>query len=129
MRVCTSLACLILAACGGSSSPANPDAAPMADAPPASVFKLMSCPPGDMPTVMTSDSVDAYMPAMTTISAHGIVNFVMSLNHDVAPNPIMPSDPGLHVGFGEMACLQFDKAGSFNFICSRHGFAGTIVVQ
>jgi plastocyanin len=129
MRACTSLACLILAACGGSSSPANPDAAPMADAAPPSVTTLMSCPPGDMPTVMTIDTVDAYMPATTTISAHGIVKFVMSLAHNVAPNRPNPTDPGLMVDYGKMACLVFDKAGTFSFRCSTHFFVGTIVVE
>jgi plastocyanin len=89
----------------------------------------VTCPPGDMPTVMTSDAVDAYTPPMTTISAHGIVKFVMSLAHDVVPNPLQPTDPGLNVGFGLTACLEFDKAGHFSFMCMAHGFVGTIVVE
>jgi plastocyanin len=129
MRVRTSLVCLILAACGGSSSPANPDAAPMADAAPPSV-RSVTCPPGDMPTVTTTDANDtSFMPMMTTISAHGIVKFVMSSAHNVVPNPLKPTDPGLNVGFGQTACLEFDKAGTFNFMCAAHGFAGTIVVE
>ena len=102
----------------------------MADAAPPSVKALMSCPPGMMPTVMTSDTNDtSFTPPSTTISTHGIVKFVMSSLHNVAPNPIKPTDPGLSVGFGQTACLQFDKAGSFSFMCSAHGFVGTIVVQ
>ena len=130
MRVCTSLAGLILAACGSSSAPANPDAAPMADAAATPSVRAVTCPPGMMPMVTTSDSNDtSFMPPTTTISAHGIVKFVMSSLHNVAPNPIKPTDPGLNVGFGQTACLEFDKAGSFSFLCSAHGFVGTIVVQ
>lgn len=127
MRVRTSLACLILAACG-SSSPSTPPDAPTVDAAPPTVHTV-TCPPGDMPTVMTSDNADAYDPMTTMISAHGIVKFVMSNTHDVGPNPIMPSDSGLHVGFGQTACLEFDKAGTFSFLCTAHGFVGTIIVQ
>ncbi len=82
-----------------------------------------------MPTVTTNNSANAYTPAMTTISAHGIVKFVMSSEHNVAPDRPPLSDPGLNVGFGQTACLEFDKAGTFNFMCSAHGFVGTIVVQ
>jgi len=127
MRVRTSLACLFLAACGSSSSPTTPDA-PVADAAPPTV-RALTCPPGDMPTVTTSDSVTAYDPMTTTISAHGIVKFVMSPAHDVAPNPLRATDPGLMVDYGRTVCLEFDKAGTFNFQCLSHGFVGTIVVQ
>jgi plastocyanin len=127
MRACTSLACLILATCGSSSSPTTPDA-PTADAAPATV-RAVTCPPGDMPMVMTSDNAFAYDPMTTMISAHGIVKFVMSPTHDVGPNPIRPSDPGLRVDFGKMACLEFDQAGTFSFLCTAHGFVGTIIVQ
>jgi plastocyanin len=82
-----------------------------------------------MPTVMTSDNAFAYDPMTTMISAHGIVKFVMSPTHDVGPNPIRPSDPGLRVDFGKMACLEFDQAGTFSFLCTAHGFVGTIIVQ
>jgi plastocyanin len=53
----------------------------------------------------------------------------MSTSHNVAPNPIRNPDPGLVVGMGATACLEFDKAGTFGFICSVHSFAGTVVVQ
>jgi plastocyanin len=126
MRACTSLACLIVAACG-SSSPSTPDA-PTADAPSATVHTV-TCPPGAMPTVTTSDNTTAYDPMTTAISVHGIVKFVMSPAHSVGPNPIRQSDPGLHVDFGQMACLEFDQAGTFSFLCTAHGFVGTIIVQ
>jgi plastocyanin len=125
MRVRTSLACLILAACG--SSPTTPDA-PTADAAPATV-RSVTCPPGDMPTVMTTDNVTAFDPMTTIISAHGIVKFVMSATHNVGPDPVLPSDRGLRVGFGQTACLEFDQAGTFNFQCTVHSFDGKIIVQ
>ncbi len=130
MRIRTSLACLLLAACGSSSSSSTPDAASMGDAAAGPSVRTVTCPPGDMPTVTTSDNNDtSFMPSTTTISAHGIVKFVMSPAHNVAPNPLKPTDPGLMVDFGATACLEFDKAGTFSFLCSAHGFVGTIVVQ
>jgi len=126
MRACPSLACLIVAACG-SSGPSTPDA-PTADAAPATVHEV-TCPPGDMPTVTTSDSTMAYDPMATAISAHGIVKFMMSATHNVGPDPGLPSDPGLRVGFGQTACLEFDQAGTFNFLCTVHVFEGKIIVQ
>lgn len=125
MRVCASLACLILAACGSSGS--TPDA-PTADAAPPTV-RTVTCPPGDMPTVMTSDAAFAYDPMATAVSVSGVVKFVMSPTHDVGPDPSMPSDPGLNVGFGQTACLEFDKAGTFHFLCTAHAFRGMVVVQ
>jgi plastocyanin len=113
MRACTSLACLVVAACG-SSNPSTPDAA-MGDAPPATVHAV-TCPPGGMPTV-------------TAISAHGLVKFVMSPTHNVGPDVSLPSDPGLRVNFGQTACLQFDQTGTFNFQCTAHAFRGRITVQ
>lgn len=124
MRACPSLACLILAACGSSGSSADAALA---------TVRTVTCPPGDMPTVMTTDDVFAFMPATTAISAHGIVKFVMSPTHNVVPlaNPTstMQTDPGLRVGFGQTACLEFDKAGTFSFQCMAHAFVGTIIVQ
>jgi len=128
MRVRTSLACLILAACGSSSSPTTPDA-PTADAPPPTV-RTVTCPPGDMPMVTTSDGVFAFDPMTTGISVAGIVKFVISPAHDVGPDPSMPSDSGLRVPRGQPpTCLEFDKAGTFHFICTFHAFRGTIIVQ
>lgn len=129
MRVCPSLACLLLAACGSSGSPTTPDA-PTADAATATVRTLAACPPGDMPTVTTSDGVFAFDPMTTGISVAGIVKFVISPAHDVGPDPSMPSDSGLRVPRGQPpTCLEFDKAGTFHFICTFHTFRGTIIVQ
>ena len=100
----------------------------MADASPATVHAV-TCPPGDLPTVTTDDSILAYDPAATAISAHGLVKFVMSPTHNAGPDQSLPSDPGLHVNFGQTVCLQFDQAGTFNFQCTAHGFKGRIIVQ
>ena len=129
MRVCCSLAVLIaFAACGGSDNPGSPADASVDGAAPS--VRTITCPPGMQPTVMTSEvNSTSYTPSSTTISVGGIVKFVMSPSHNVAPNTIRPSDPGLHVDFGKTACLEFDKAGTFSFICTTHSFAGTIVVQ
>ena len=118
-----------LAACGGSSSSSSPDAAPMADAGPPSV-RAVTCPPGAVPTVSSSDANDiSYMPSSVTVSVGGIVKFMMSSFHNVAPNPLKSTDAGLKVDFGATACLEFDKAGTLSFMCASHGFTGTVVVQ
>lgn len=129
MRVCTSLAMLItFAACGGSDNPANPDAAVDGAGP---SVRTITCPPGQMPTVTTTDNTMSaiYMPISTTISVGGIVKFMMPSMHDVAPNPLRTTDSGLVVDYGKTACLEFSKAGTFSFRCVAHGFVGTIVVQ
>ena len=70
------------------------------------------------------------MPAATTIPVGGVVKFVMSSLHDVAPNPIAPmSDPATVVPFGQTKCLRFDAAGAYGIYCEAHSFAGTITVS
>lgn len=101
----------------------------MTDAAAGPSVRTVTCPLDDRPTVTTADNILAFTPAMTTISAHSIVKFVMSPAHDVIPNPLRPSDPGLMADYGKTTCLVFDKAGTFNFMCAAHGFIGTIVVQ
>jgi plastocyanin len=117
---------LIVAACGSSGS-STPDA-PTVDAPPPTV-RTVTCPPGDMPMVTTSNGVLAFDPMTTGISVAGIVKFAMSSEHNVGPDPGLPSDSGLRVPFGQTVCLEFDKAGTFHFICTLHVFKGTIIVQ
>jgi plastocyanin len=129
MQLRISLALLIpLAACSGGDSQ-SPDAPVQMDAGAATV-RAVTCPPGGAPMVTTSDTNDtSFMPSSTTISRGGIVKFSMSPSHNVAPNTIRPSDPGLKVGFGATACLEFDASGTFSFICTAHSFAGTVIVQ
>jgi plastocyanin len=129
MRVCTSLAMLVaFAACGGSDPGTTADASVDGAGP---SVRTVTCPPGQMPTVTTTDNTDhaVYSPMSTTISVRGIVKFVMPTLHNVAPNPLRSTDSGLRVDFGATGCLEFDKAGTFNFMCTAHSFQGTIVVQ
>jgi plastocyanin len=119
---------IALAACGGGSGSDPVDAAGQADAGPPSV-RVVGCPPGVVPTVTTSDSMEVYMPSSASISVGGIVKFMTSSMHDVSPNSMRMTDAGLVVGFNKTVCLEFDKAGTFGFKCSVHGFMGTITVQ
>jgi plastocyanin len=118
------LAALLLAACGGDDgTPAQ------IDAPALTKVQKVTCPTTADATVMTTSTVDAYMPMNTPLPVGGVVKFVMAPAHNVAPNTVGASDPGLTVDFGETKCLKFTEAGTFGFFCSAHGFSGTITVQ
>jgi plastocyanin len=97
------------------------------DAPQATVVAV-TCPTTPDATVTTSGF--AYMAAQTTISVNQIIKFTMppGTNHDVSPDAT-GSDPGLHVDFNAIACLQFTHTGTFGFHCSIHGFTGSITVN
>ncbi|HUS27048.1 MAG TPA: plastocyanin/azurin family copper-binding protein [Kofleriaceae bacterium] len=120
------VALVMLAACGGDDG-----STPMPDAPNMTTNKVqtVTCPTTADATVMTTAAVDAYMPATQTVPKNAVVKFVMASTHDVAPNTIGTSDPGLVVGFGATKCLKFTETGTFGFFCSAHSFAGTITVQ
>src|ERR1700753_3343766 len=140
-----SIALLIsLAACGGSTTIGGPDPVTGGDddtsAGPGSnptggitpTVKTVTCPTsGTMPmvTAAPADDTMAYMPSATTVSVNGIVQFAMPPEHNVVPNPIKPSDPGLQVDFGATTCLQFTAPGTYSFICHTNSFAGTVPVQ
>ncbi len=119
----------IAAACGDDGGSVTADAR-MADASTAKVVEI-GCPSTPAATVMSTDLNDtSYMPMASMVPAGGIVKFVMSPGHDVAPNPIAAmTDANLAVDFGETKCLKFNTAGTFGFYCSTHGFAGTVTVQ
>jgi plastocyanin len=126
------LAVLLLAACGGDDGGGmvTPDAANLVDAAPTAKVTAVTCPATVAATVMSTNASFSYMPMATTIPVNGIVKFVMSTEHDVAPNPIAAmTDPGLVVGFGQTKCLQFTQAGTYGFLCTPHGFVGTVTVQ
>jgi plastocyanin len=90
----------------------------------------VTCPATPAATVTTTNAVDAFMPMNSTISAGGVVRFVMSTNHNVEPNPIAAmSDPATRVDYGETKCLRFDAPGTYGIYCAAHSFAGTITVQ
>ena len=121
------LVALVCAACGGDDG----NMTPMIDAPVMNTNKVqtVTCPTAVDATVMTTSTVDAYMPATQTVPKNAVVKFTMASVHDVAPNTIGTSDPGLVVGFGQTKCLKFTETGTFGFFCSAHSFAGTITVQ
>ena len=120
------LAVLVLAACGGDDGTTQMDA-PMT----LSKVQAVTCPTTADATVMTTATVDAYMPAATTVPNNAVVKFVMASVHDVAPNTVggATTDPGLVVGFGATKCLKFTAPGTYSFFCEAHGFAGTVTVQ
>jgi plastocyanin len=121
------LAALVLAACGGENSGGTPiDAAPDTTA---AKVQAVTCPNTADATVMTSTTVDAYVPMMTTVPVNAVVKFVMPGDHNVAPNTQTATDPALSVGFGETKCLKFNASGTYGFYCGPHGFTGSIVVQ
>ena len=108
----------------------TPDAAKLIDAAPTNKVTTVTCPTTPDKTVMTTNASLSYMPMATTVPVNGVVRFVMSTDHDVAPNSIAAmTDPGLVVGFGQTKCLKFTQAGTYGFLCSPHGFVGTVTVQ
>jgi plastocyanin len=125
------LAVLVLAACGGDDGGmVTADAPKMIDAAPANKVMTVTCPATADATVMTMNTSFSFMPATSTVPVNGVVKFVMSTDHNVAPNPMAAqTDPGLVVGFGKTECLKFTQAGTFGFLCSPHGFVGTVTVQ
>jgi plastocyanin len=124
------LAVLLVAACGGDDGGGMVpiDAAKVIDAaPPANKVTTVTCPTTPAATVMTTNASNSYMPMATTVPVDGVVRFVNSSEHDVAPNPIAAmTDPGLVVGFGQTKCLKFTQPGTYGFMCSPHGFVGTV---
>lgn len=121
------VATLFLVACGGGDGGGDVDAG--ADAPVTTVVAVDPCPATPDATVITEDTSFTYMPAMTTITQGQVVKFVTSPEHDVKPNATKSSDPGLVVGFNKTVCLRFTETGTFNFVCSLHGFGGSITVN
>jgi plastocyanin len=120
---------LVLAACGGGDDGTTTQM----DAPTMNMNKVqtVTCPTTADATVMTTATVDAYMPATQSVPKNAVVKFVMASVHDVGPNTVggKTSDPGLVVGFGATKCLKFTESGEYNFFCSAHSFAGVITVQ
>lgn len=124
----TALAALIsLAACGGDGSVGIDAAVPRDGSSSLTAVRAVTCPPGDMPTITTSEV--AYVPPTLGISVGGIVKFVMSPAHNTTPDPSEPNDPALLVDFGATACFEFDKAGTYGFWCTAHHIRGQILVR
>lgn len=128
MNRVAALAVATLAACGDDGGGGTvADAA--VDTGMAAKVATVQCPASPAATVMTVNGTDSYMPMASTIPVGGVVRFVMSNTHDVAPNPIGTTDSAIVVGFGQTKCLQFNQAGTYGFYCSAHSFAGTVTVQ
>jgi len=121
---------LLLAACGDDGGTGPIDSSVPKDSPGAATVMEVSC-TGITPAAMvtTSETTMSYSPMATTITAGQVVKFTTSFSHDVKPNALSHSDPGLVVGFNKTACLKFTVAGTFNFVCSSHGFVGSITVN
>ena len=103
------------------------DAAPI-DAPPtATTVVPVTCPASGVPVVMAMSGT--FSPSAVTVAVDGIVQFTMPGSHSVVPDNSKSTDAGLLVDFNETKCLKFTRAGTFNFKCKPHGFAGAITVN
>ncbi len=111
------LTCTALAACGGDDGGGG-DEAP--DAGPASISSV-SCAGATLAATVTTSGF-AYSPQSSTISVGGIVRFDPTATHDV-------NGEGFDVPLGGDGCFQFNAAGTFAFLCTPHGFTGSIIVQ
>ncbi len=120
----------LLAACGDDGGTGPIDSSVTVDTAASATVMEVSC-TGITATasVVTTDQQSSYTPMATTITAGQVVKFTTSFTHDVKPNSLSHSDPGLVVGFNKVACLKFTAAGTFNFLCSNHGFVGAITVN
>lgn len=103
---------VLAAACGSSSS--TKDAA--------SVAKMVTCPATPDATITTNATGTAYMPSTATIPVNGTVHFMLPSIHNA-------SSSAFQVPFGGDECLQFTAAGTYSFMCTAHGFTGSITVQ
>lgn len=119
---------VLLAACGGDDGGSAAADARSIDGTSATV-QMVTCPTTADAMVTSTNATSSFMPMTQTVPKNAVVKFVMPSMHDVAPNPIGATDPGLVVGFGETKCLKFTASGTFGFYCSAHSFAGTITVQ
>ena len=117
-----------IAACGGDDGMNTQVDARAVDAVASTVMEI-GCPASPAGDVTVNLGGTAYVPMQTTIQVNGIVRFTMPADHNVVPNTLTTTDPGLTVPFNTTKCLRFTTAGTFGFNCGPHGFAGTIVVQ
>ena len=123
---------LSLAACSGESpSGTTPDAAIAIDAAVSSVVEV-TCPASVPLSVDVPDAMSSFVftpSANPPLPVGSIVKFTTHSAHNVVPNTIRPTDPGLRVDYNSTKCLHFTKPGSFGFNCQPHGFAATITIQ
>lgn len=123
---------LPLAACSSDAPSDTPqDAAVAIDAATSSVVEV-ACPASVPLAVDVPDAMDAFVftpAANPALPVGSIVKFTTHRSHNVVPNTIRPTDPGLRVDYNTTKCLQFTKSGAFGFNCQPHGFAATITIQ
>ena len=126
----------ILAACGGGDNGTTQKDATGSGSGSGSgsgnAVTVVTC-TGTPPKVSTdSDTAMKYTYSTTTapsIAVGSMVEFKMTPAHNVAPAINGNTDPGLKVGYGADGCLKFAKAGTYTFVCTTHGFVGTVTVQ
>lgn len=109
MRTRFLIAATTLCACGTSSSD--------------DTVKSVDCATAS-PALTVTTSGNSYSPSSGSIAAGGVVKWTMPAQHNVSS-----STGGLAVDFGATACLQFSKAGEYDYLCTAHGFTGKIIVQ
>lgn len=119
---------LAFAACGDDGGDDGSTDGTVPDGPSGNRVTTVTCPASPAATIATNTAGTAYEPSAATISVGQAVRFDLGSTHDVAPAD-NTQDPGLVVGLGGDACLQFSAAGTYRFKCSPHGFVGTITVQ
>jgi plastocyanin len=124
----------ILAACGsGDDGTTQKDAAGSGSGSgSANTVSVVAC-TGTPPVVSTeSDTAMKYVYSTTTpptVAAGSMVEFKMTPNHNVAPAATGNTDQGIKVDYGADVCLKFTKPGTYSFVCIRHGFSGSVVVN
>lgn len=114
---------LSLTACGGSDDPPA-DGSPDGSGSAGPATEMVTCTAAVTKEIKTL-TASAFVPATMTVTAGTVVRFVM----DPAHNAKSVTSGLFNVGFGETACVKFNKAGSYQFVCQTHGFTGTITVQ
>ncbi|MBA3820052.1 MAG: hypothetical protein H0X17_14250 [Deltaproteobacteria bacterium] len=105
---------------------------PPLDAPVAATVVTVDCATvTPVMTVMTMENPRGFTPSAITIGVNDVVRFQPADSHNVVPNSMLPSDPGLRSGaLGAVACLRFTATGMFNYQCQPHPtMKGRVTVQ
>lgn len=114
----------LLAACGGDDG-GNNDGMSMIDAPPASIAEVDPCPGTVAETITTLGG--AFDKPAVTITQGQVVKFVSTSTHPIGAKP--GTDATLNVPEGQTKCFRFTMAGTYNFQCKTHGYAGVLTVN
>ena len=125
VRSFLALGLLASTACGdpGGGTPDEPSV----DAATAAVT-MVTCPAAPAATFTTSGA--SFSPPSATVGLGKIVKFESLADHPIGPFPD-PSmtDPALTIPETQTKCFQFNRAGTFKFICMRHFYLGTLTVN